>query len=167
MGLNKMDNILFRAFLPKIKDVMTRNFPTLNGDIPVIEAFKAVIDDNVNAVVIEKEGKPVGILTRRDLIDRCFFQNVDCEKRTVEDFMSHPVITIDANENVIDAYEMMMQKGIRRLVVLEQAKIVGIITLSEIQHLATATPGTAIYRIGYFIFGILVTITIIVIILAL
>jgi signal-transduction protein with cAMP-binding, CBS, and nucleotidyltransferase domain len=71
--------------------------------------------------------------------------------------MSHPLITIGSNENVLKAYELMMQKGIGRLVVLEDGKIVGRIRLEDIKHLASETPITVFYRVGYFLLGVLVT----------
>jgi len=153
-------------FLPKVRDVMVKDFTILDISAPLRDAFQVVVKDDVNSVIITREGRPAGILTRRDLI-RCFLQRVDCEQMTVGDFMSYPLITIDSDENVLKAYEVMMRNDIRRLAVLERGEIVGGITLGDIRHLASQTPGTVFVRVGYFLMGVLVTAAVVVIILTL
>jgi signal-transduction protein with cAMP-binding, CBS, and nucleotidyltransferase domain len=60
----------------------------------------------------------------------------------------------------------MMQKNIRRLIVLEKGEMIGAIRLDDIKHLASENPITAFYRIGYFLLGVLATIVIIILVLA-
>ncbi len=165
MALDKTFNILFRFFLPKVKDVMTGDFPILDSETPVIEAFKMATNDNINTIIVTEKGNPAGVLTRRDLIGRCFFQQVDCNERTVKEFMSQPIISIDVDEDIIQAYDKMSQNKIRRLIVLEKTRIAGVITLDDIKHLSTAVPGATVYRLGYFLMGVLVTLTAMAIIL--
>lgn len=126
-----------------------------------MDAIQTVMKDGIRSVIVTREGKPVGIITRRDMLCRCFFQKDYVEKTTAGDVMTQPLITIGPNENVLKAYELMMRKGIRRLVVLEDGKIVGRITLEDIKHLASETPITVFYRIGYFLLGVLVTLIVV------
>ncbi|MDQ1281088.1 MAG: hypothetical protein QG670_2352, partial [Thermoproteota archaeon] len=97
---------------------------------------------------------------------KCFYDGFDSENTNIAELMSKPLITIDSNENVLKAYELMMQKNIRRLIVIEKGAMIGAIRLDDIKHLASANPITALYRIGYFLLGILVTIVLIILILA-
>jgi len=146
---------------------MGTDFLTLDVGASLMDAIQAVMKDNVRAVIITREGKPVGIITRRDLLCKLFFHKDYTEKTTAGDIMSHPLITIGSNENVLKAYELMMHKGIGRLVVLEDGKIVGRIRLDDIRHLASETPITVFYRVGYFLLGVLVTLVVVALALAL
>lgn len=167
MAISRTAIIFGRMFLPKVKNLMTRDFTTIDGSASLQDAFQVVMEDGVHSVIITREGKPAGILTRRDLLGQCLFQRDYTEKTTVENFMSHPLITIDSNENALKAYELMMQKKIGRLVVLEDGKIVGTIRLDHIRHLAEKAPVTVFYRVGYFLLGTLATTVVFMIALAL
>jgi signal-transduction protein with cAMP-binding, CBS, and nucleotidyltransferase domain len=140
---------------------MLTDYSTLDVGAPLMDAIQTVMKDGIRSVIVTREGKPVGIITRRDMLCRCFFQKDYVEKTTAGDVMTQPLITIGPNENVLKAYELMMRKGIRRLVVLEDGKIVGRITLEDIKHLASETPITVFYRIGYFLLGVLVTLIVV------
>ena len=146
---------------------MIKNFVTLDVNAPLIDAFESVMKDGTRSVIITREGEPIGILTRRDLLGQCLFKREYTEKITVEHIMSQPLITIESNENVLKAYEMMKQKGIERLVVLEQGRLAGIIRLDYILHFASEESGIILYRIGYFLLGVLLTIAFVTIIISL
>lgn len=167
MGFNRIINIFGKFFLPKVKDIMVRSLTTLDANASLSDALQALAEDNIRSVVIMAKGKPVGILTRRDLITLCFIKKMDAEKTTVEEVMSQPLVTIDSNENIAKAYEIMMQSHIGKLIVVEQGKPTGRIRLDEIRHLASETPGITAYRVGYFLMGVLVTIAVILMIIAL
>ncbi|MCJ7633045.1 CBS domain-containing protein [Candidatus Bathyarchaeota archaeon] len=168
MGINRTVSFLGRAFIPKVKDLIVKEFVTLDRDKSLGQAFDLMMKDGIHFVIIVSGGNPVGILTRRDLISRyCFKERTDAEKIAVGEVMSHPLITVSPQESVLTAYELMEQKGIRRLTVLEDGKLVGDIRLEDIRHLASDTPITAFYRIGYFLMGMLVTSIIFVVILSL
>lgn len=166
MTVNRTFRILGRLFLPKVKDLMVRDITVLDVNAPLIDAVQNLAEDDSNSVFIAREGVPTGIITRRDLICKCFFQKLDAEKITVGSMMSHPLVTINASENVMIAYELMEQKGIRRLAVLENGKLVGRIRLYDIQHLTSPTPVTAFYMMGYFLLGIIATVAAVLLIVA-
>jgi len=146
---------------------MLTDCSTLDVGASLMDAIHAVMKDGVHSVIITEEGKPVGIITRRDMLCKLFFQKDYTEKTTAGDIMTHPLITIGPNEDVLKAYELMMKKGIRRLVVLEDRKIVGRIRMEDIKHLASETPITVFYRFGYFLLGVLVTLVVVALALAL
>ena len=167
MVINRIINIFGRVFLPRVRDLMTKGFTTLDEKAPLIDAFQAVMKNDIRSIVITREGKPVGILTRRDLLTKCFFDQTYFNKTTVGDVMSQPLITISPNENVLKAVELMTQMGIRRLVVVEGDKVVGRILLEEIKHLTSESSVTVFYRMAYFLFGVLATLVMFAIALAL
>ncbi len=166
MVLSKISKAFFKMLLPKVENVMISNLSTLDAGVSLMDAMQEVMKDDVSSIVFTREGKPVGILTRRDLMTKCFFEQSYFQKVTAGDVMSQPLVTISPKANVLDAYELMMQKGIRRLVVTEDGKVLGRVRLDDIRHLASETEATVFYRAGYFILGALVTIGIIAIIIA-
>lgn len=166
MAVNRLLNIFERMFLPKVKDLMEKDVRAIDVSASVKDAYLIMAEDYVHVVVITKDGKPVGIISRRDILRKCFFHNFDSEKTSVGEVMSQPLITIGPDENVLKAYELMMQKNIRRLIVLEKGEMIGAIRLDDIKHLSSENPITAFYRIGYFLLGVLATIVVIVLVLA-
>lgn len=167
MGLNRTASILSRMFLPKVKNLMVTGFTILDVSAPLIDAFQAVARNDVHSVIMTREGKPAGILTRRDLLIKCFFEQGYFEKTTVGDVMSQPLITIGPNESILKAYDLMMRKGIGRLVVVEDDKVLGRIRLEDIKHLSSELYVTPFYRVAYFLFGVLATAIVFAIALAL
>ena len=167
MGINRIVNIFGRVFLPRVRDLMTKDFTIFDVKAPLIDAFQAVMKNDIRSVVITREGKPVGILTRRDLLTKCFFDQSYFSKTAVGDVMSQPLITIGQNENVLKAVDLMTQMGIRRLVVVEGDTIVGRILLEEIRQLTSESSVTVFYRMAYFLFGVLATMVVFAISLAL
>jgi signal-transduction protein with cAMP-binding, CBS, and nucleotidyltransferase domain len=117
--------------------------------------------DDMPSVIITKEGNPVGIITRNDMLSKLFFQKVNIEETTAGNIMASPLITICFNQNVLEAYELMRQKGIKGLIVLKDDKILGRIRLGDIENLAFVSPITVFYRVGCFLIGVLVTLAVI------
>jgi len=105
MAFAKMINTFGMFFMPKVKDLMTKSICTLDINASLNDALLALSEDNMRSVVIMDGGKPVGILTRRDLINLVYIKKMDAEKTIVSEVMSHPVITVDYNENIFKAYE--------------------------------------------------------------
>ena len=161
----KTANFLSRFFLPKINEVMIKNVRTIEVSKPLIEAFKIVAEDDVHSVVITQDEKPIGILTRRTAI-KCFLENVNCLEKPLDEVMTHNLITIDLNQNLADAYELMKNEGIKRIIVLENGRIVGKIRWHTIQLLASESPGMSVYKLGYFLLGVLTTIAIVFVFMA-
>jgi len=167
MAFGRMISFIGQYFMPKVQDLMTKSISPLDINTSLIDAIQILTEDNIRSIVIMDGAKPVGVLTRRDVLRLCFLKKIDTEKTTLKEVMSHPVITIDSDENIFKAYKKMEQNNIGKLIILEQGKPVGRIRLDEIRHLAMQTEGTSIYRAGYFLLGVIITIALTLILLAL
>ncbi|MCL4436505.1 MAG: CBS domain-containing protein [Thaumarchaeota archaeon] len=99
----------------------------------VKEAVKKMVDAEIESVLVTKGGDPIGIITERDILQRVVYAGANTDKR-VEEIMSHPLITVDPLATLGDAAQIMLQKKIRRLLVKEGEKIVGIITQRDLQR---------------------------------
>lgn len=102
--------------------------PTANPSDPVYKLFDLMVVHNVGAVVIVEDKGPVGIVTERDVIDRVLKQERDVEITTVREIMSSPLVTIESNKSIHEAIELLRTHDIRRIVVTENGKMIGLTT---------------------------------------
>ena len=91
-----------------------------------------------SVIVIDKENRPLGIVTERDLVERVCLTNLNASEVLVEDIMSTPLLTIMAYDSVDTASRVMLSNKIKRLPVLEaDNRIVGVISVTDItKHLS-------------------------------
>lgn len=87
-----------------------------------------MVTKNIGAVIVVSGGKPVGIITERDIIERVIRAHKDPSKTKATDIMSSPIITIEFNKTLTDAMKIMREKRIRRLAVTKGGNLTGIIT---------------------------------------
>ncbi len=120
----------------KIKDVMTPDPITVKPSEDVVFAFEKLMKHKISALPVEDQGKLLGIVTATDLGHNLILDNYRLGTR-VEEVMVKDVATISPNETLKDAIEKMSEYGedegiINQLVVLEDDKIVGIISDGDI-----------------------------------
>ena len=87
-----------------------------------------MVTKNIGAVIVVSGGKPVGIITERDIIERVIRTHKDPNKTKATDIMSSPIISIEFNKTLTDAIKIMREKRIRRLAVTKGGNLTGIIT---------------------------------------
>jgi CBS domain-containing protein len=100
----------------------------LDGDRPVIEALKKMLENNVWSVVVTVNGIPTGVVTERDILRRAVIKGFDLEKVPLKNIMSCPLITISPDASFGEAWKLMVEKDIRRIYVVEGGKIIGRVT---------------------------------------
>ncbi len=125
--------------MPKVKDLMTKEPVTIDVSKTVIEAAVLMSQNNVGDLVIMENNMPVGIVTERDLVRRVLAVGKPTNTRLSE-VMSTPLRVIDPEAPIKDAARRMINKGIRRLVVIKDNKLVGIITATDFaRHMGKKT----------------------------
>jgi CBS domain-containing protein/glycosyltransferase involved in cell wall biosynthesis len=87
-----------------------------------------MVSEDIGAVVIVEESRPVGILTEKDILRRVVKRGRDFEETLAQDVMTKPVIIIEAERPINDALEMLRENNIRRLVVTQAENLIGITT---------------------------------------
>lgn len=112
----------------KVRDVMEGGVIVLDGTLPVREAVKSMIENNVWSVVIGVNGIPSGVVTERDIMRRVVNKGLSVDRVQLKDIMSHPLITINPEASFGEAWKLMAEKGIRRIYVVEKGKIIGRVT---------------------------------------
>ncbi|HET7148785.1 MAG TPA: CBS domain-containing protein [Candidatus Nitrosopolaris sp.] len=120
-----------------VSSIMTRTVKTEREDQNVLTACRIMHENNIGSVIIEKKDennniKPVGIVTERDVVRLLGSLNPSLLQTPLRDIMSKPLITISTNGSVKDAIQLMQQKNIRRLVISDGERMVGIITDKDV-----------------------------------
>ena len=111
-----------------VRTSMRRNPPTVSPSEPVSSLSYILIRENIGAVIVIEKGKPIGIITEKDILERVLTQDKDIYKTHAKDIMSTPLISIEANQPIRDALKLMNDKKIRRLAVMEEGSLIGLIT---------------------------------------
>ncbi|MDP9287531.1 MAG: CBS domain-containing protein [Thermoproteota archaeon] len=116
-----------------VSSFMTRDVKTEKEDQNVLTACRIMHENNIGCVIIvKKDDKPIGIITERDVVRLLGSLNPSLLQIPLRDIMSKPVITISINSSLRDAIQTMQQKNIRRLVITDGERMVGIITDKDI-----------------------------------
>jgi len=115
-----------------VKNVMAKPVITIDKDSSVREAAKIMSEKGIGCIVVTDKGKPVGITTERDMLQGVVAKGLDASKLKMENIMSKPLITINGNVPIINAIRVMEKNSVRRLLVVEKGKIVGIVTQRDL-----------------------------------
>jgi CBS domain-containing protein len=109
------------------RGVMTEGVLTVGPDDTVEEALRTMIDHDVGAVVVALDGAPLGIFTERD-VTRRVLEGGELLQRPVSEVMSSPAVTAEPDVEVVEIFQMMTGRRIRRLPIVQDGKLVGIVT---------------------------------------
>lgn len=116
-----------------VRDIMSSPVITANEDDSAHEVAKLMRDNDISCVIVTtKDGKPVGIITEKDLVTRVVAENVRPSDVTAKEIMSTPLITIDAEKTISEAAKEMNRYDVRRLAVMYKGQLIGIITSDDI-----------------------------------
>lgn len=117
----------------KVSDVMVKDPVVVKGDTSCGNIARLMRDRKIGSVVIIENGKPVGIVTERDLVHRIMAEEKDQDAFSAEEVASKPVIAVSVHADVDMVVDIMNDYGIRRLVVVDNDdKVVGIVTTDDL-----------------------------------
>jgi len=123
----------------KVKDIMSTPVRTVKETEKVSEAAKKMDRHEIGGIiVVNRKGKPVGIITERDIVKRVVAKNILPSKVKAASIMSKPLATISPNKEISEAAKTMRRLKIRRLGVMEGTKLVGVITSKDIVDITPA-----------------------------
>nr|QNO52323.1 putative protein [Methanosarcinales archaeon ANME-1 ERB6] len=116
----------------EVRDVMTPQVVTEDEVAPVTKISMDMEVSGIGSVVITKEGKPAGIITDRDIATKVIMKNRRPSEIKAKEIMSSPLTTIEPDASVENACKLLAENGIRRIPVIEDDKLVGIISVRNI-----------------------------------
>jgi CBS domain-containing protein len=116
----------------KVEDVMVKDVMTIDENSTVKEAAEVMNKFEIGCLIAIRKGKAMGIITERDLLKRVVADARDATKTKVKDVMSSPLVVVEPNLNLEDAVRLMFQMKIKKLPVVEEKRLVGLVTLTDI-----------------------------------
>jgi CBS domain-containing protein len=120
-----------------IGHIMTKNVVTVDSESTVDEAVKLMHEKNIGSIVVLREGKVEGILTETDLLRN--IASGDGIEKKVKDVMTSPIMTAEASMPMLEASKLMQAHGFRRLPVVEDNKLAGIVTETDLTRAMEST----------------------------
>jgi len=109
---------------------------TVNSEASVKEAAEIMARKRIGCIIVTERDTPVGIVTERDILEKVVAPGLDSATTTMREIMSHPLITVRPDESIIKAARIMKRDNVRRLVVLEDEKLVGVVTERDLLRAA-------------------------------
>lgn len=110
-----------------VGEIMTTDVEGVSPDDTVERAIRAMVERDIGSVVVVEGDRPVGVFTERDLARR-ILDDAELLGRRVGDVMSAPVISTTPNAEMIEAFDLMNAQHVRRLPVVDEDRLVGIVT---------------------------------------
>jgi CBS domain-containing protein len=125
--------------MTSVKSLMTKRVLTIESQETVFEAAKLMSQKEVGDLIVVDNEMPVGIVTERDFVRRVMARGKTLDTK-VSDVMSSPLVMISPDASVKEAARKMVKHRIRRLPVLKEHKLMGIIVVSDFaRHLGRKT----------------------------
>jgi CBS domain-containing protein len=122
-----------------VKDVMTKNVMTTESSAPAKKAAELMDKHDIGCLIVMNEGKPIGIVTERDMLKRVLLQFRDPRITRVGDIMSTPLIASSPETELSEALRLMNERRIKKLPIVEDSLLIGLLTLTDV-----------VRSIGYF-----------------
>ncbi|UCH71586.1 MAG: CBS domain-containing protein [Thermoplasmatales archaeon] len=117
-----------------VKEIMTKNVITIGSNESVLNACKKYRSEKVGSLVVMDDDIIVGILTERDIIESLILINGDPKKAKVRDIMSRDIKTVHALAPLEKAAQIMKENNIKKLPVILNNEIVGIVTETDLSR---------------------------------
>lgn len=119
-----------------IRDVMSSNPCAIDADKPVAHAAKMMKQEDVGLAPVVEGDRLVGTLTDRDIVLRVVAEGKDPQTVTAREVASTDLVTIDPQQDLQEALRLMASKQVRRLPVVEEGLLVGVLAQADIARAA-------------------------------
>lgn len=118
--------------MAKVRDIMQKNVITIESVKNAHDAAIILKEREISFLVVVKEGKPIGIVSERDIVRKIVADNNDAQTTQLEIIMSKNFKWVEPNASIESAVQKMLNNNIRRLVVLENENLAGVITQTDL-----------------------------------
>jgi CBS domain-containing protein len=121
-----------------VKDVMTSSPTSIPSDEPVVEAARRMQSEDVGSLPVVAADQLVGMITDRDIVLQVVAKDLDPNKVSVGEVASERPVTADPNESLDAALQRMAKEQVRRLPVVTDGRLVGILAQADVARTAAA-----------------------------
>ena len=116
----------------QIRDIMCKDIITIEDDKSAEDAAKIISENDISFLVIIKNGLPIGVLSEKDFVRKLAAENKNASDTQISEIMSYKFRWVEPTTSIEDAIQKMLNNNIRRLLVLEDGKLVGVITQTDL-----------------------------------
>ncbi len=116
----------------QVRDIMQKNVIFIQEDKSALDAAKLISEKDISFLVIVKDDKPIGVITERDFVRKIAAQDKQASLIPLSQIMSYKFRWVEPSTEIEDAVQKMLNHNIRRLIVLEDEKLVGVITQTDL-----------------------------------
>ena len=116
----------------QIRDIMEKNVITIEKDQTAQEAAEIIAEKDISFLVVMNEGMPEGVLSESDFVRKVVAYNKKPSEILVSEIMSYKFRSVGPTTTIEDAVQKMLNNNIRRLLILEDEKLVGVITQTDL-----------------------------------
>jgi len=114
-----------------VKDIMNKSLIMADSSTTVFQVANLMAKGGIGAILVKKDNIPAGIITDRDFAIKITTQKLPLDTE-IDKVASYPLATISLNESILVAADMMSTKKLRKLAVVENEKVIGIITSTDL-----------------------------------
>jgi len=118
--------------MTQVRDIMKKNVITIDYTKNALDASVILKEKEISFLVILKEGKPEGIISERDIVRKIAAEDIKSSQIQLEEIMSKNFKWVEPETEIEHAVQKMLNNNIRRLIVLEDEKLVGVITQTNL-----------------------------------
>lgn len=130
----------------QVREVMTQNPASVAADTNVIDVARLMKERDIGDVIVMKDGQLCGIVTDRDIVVRALAEHRDISNTPIDQICSRHLFTISPNHSVDEAIKMMREHSVRRLPVVENDRVVGVLSIGDLA--VERDPGSALGQIS-------------------
>jgi len=116
----------------QIRDIMEKNVVTIEDDKTALDAANLISEKDVSFLVIMKNNIPVGVLSESDFVKRLAVDDKKASEVNVSEIMSSNFRWVEPETEIEDAIQKMLNNNIRRLVILDNNKLAGVVTQTDL-----------------------------------
>ncbi len=115
-----------------VRDIMSKDVKVVRPDTSVKEVVATMNKFNIGSIIVVQGDRPVGIITERDILRRLVEPCLAPEILTARQVMTSPLTTISETTSIEEAARLMAKKRVKRLPVVNNSKLMGIVTFTDI-----------------------------------
>ena len=118
--------------MTQVRDIMEKNVITIDKNKTALDAATILKEKEISFLVIMSEGKPSGIVSERDIVKKIAAEDLTASSIRLQDIMSNKFKWVEPNAKIEFAVQKMLNNNIRRLLVLENENLVGVVTQTNL-----------------------------------
>tara|TARA_Y100000588_G_scaffold253153_1_gene267672 strand:+ start:141 stop:557 length:417 start_codon:yes stop_codon:yes gene_type:complete len=116
----------------QIRDIMEKDVITIENNKTAQDAAKIIAEKDISFLVIMNEGSPQGVLSESDFVRKVAAEDKKASEIKISEIMSYKFRSVEPTTTIEDAIQKMLNNNIRRLIIIDDEKLVGVITQTDL-----------------------------------